>query len=113
MCDLPPVPTVRLELTFRWKLPRRLHRGNVVVSMGKPLLPMFLCPNQSQRTTLASQNTVVQRNLGGRPRVGSGLGFHRRLCFEDPEPTQIMHVDLKCVCMCDVGLGDAIARSQV
>jgi hypothetical protein len=24
-----------------------------------------------------------------------------------------MHVDLKCVCMCDVGLGDAIARSQV
>jgi hypothetical protein len=45
--------------------------------------------------------------------VGSGLGFPRRPCFGGPEPTQIMHVDLKCVCMCDVGLGDVIARTQV
>jgi hypothetical protein len=84
-----------------------------MVSMGKLLLPMFLCPNQSQRITLAPQNIVVQRNLGGRPRVGSGLGFRRRPYFGGLEHTQIMHVDLKCVCMCDVALGDAIARSQV
>jgi hypothetical protein len=48
-----------------------------------------------------------------RPRVGSGLGFRHRPCFGGPKPTQIMHVDLKCVCMYDVGLGDAVARSQV
>jgi hypothetical protein len=45
--------------------------------------------------------------------VGHGLGFCHRPCLGGPEPTQIMHVDLKCVCMCDVGLGDAIARSPV
>jgi hypothetical protein len=27
--------------------------------MGKPLLPIFLCPNQSQRTTLAPRNANV------------------------------------------------------
>jgi hypothetical protein len=90
-----------------------LHVWNIVVSVGKPLLPMFLCPNQSQRTTLGPRNAVVRRNLGGRPLVGRELGFHRRPCFGGPEPTQIMHVDLICVYMCDVGLGDAIARSQV
>jgi hypothetical protein len=45
--------------------------------------------------------------------MGSGLEFHRRPCFGGPEPTQIMHEDLTCVCMCDVGLGDAISWSQV
>jgi hypothetical protein len=74
-----------------------------MVSMGKHLLHMFLCPNQCQGSTLAPRLPVVRRNLGSRPRVGSRLGFHRRPGFVGPEPTQNMHVDLTCVCMCDVG----------
>jgi hypothetical protein len=62
---------------------------------------------------VASLNMGHTWNLGGRPRVGHGLGFRRRPGFGGPEPTQSMHVDLICVSMCDGGLGDAIARSPV
>jgi hypothetical protein len=41
--------------------------------------------------------------------VGRELGFSRRPGFEGPEPTQSIHVDLIFICMCDVGLRDAIA----
>jgi hypothetical protein len=63
--------------------------------------------------TRCTNHMDVERNLGGRPRVGHGLGFHRRPGFGEPKPTQSMHVDLACVCMCVAGLGDAIARSPV
>jgi hypothetical protein len=45
--------------------------------------------------------------------MGHGQGFRHTLGFGGPEPTQSMHVDLTCVCMCDVELGDAVARSPV
>jgi hypothetical protein len=37
MCDLPPVPIFRLELTFRWKLPRRLNRGESCDKQGQTI----------------------------------------------------------------------------
>jgi hypothetical protein len=82
--------------------PSKLHAlplDTMKVDMGSTILEMIY--------------GSVPHFYGGRPRVGSGLEFRRRPCFGGPAPTQIMHVDLTFVCICDVGLGDAIARSQV
>jgi hypothetical protein len=67
--------------------------GNLAISMGKTLLSMFI-------RTLAPRLATVQRNLGGRPPVGHGLGFRHRPGFRGGEYTQSMHVDLTCVWMC-------------
>jgi hypothetical protein len=48
--------------------------------MGKPLLPMYICLIKSYGTH-SPQLDVVRRNLGGRLRGCSGLGFRRRPGF--------------------------------
>jgi hypothetical protein len=63
--------------------------GNIVISMGKTLISMFL-------STLVPRLAAVQRNLGGRLPVGHGLGFRHRPGFRGGKHTHSMHVD-RCV----------------
>jgi hypothetical protein len=75
---LGPGVTFHLYLQFGYSILRGGNSrvsstgGNLVVSMGKPLLPMFLYPNQSQRSTLAPRLAILRRNLGGWTACGPG-----------------------------------------